>query len=299
MSSPAARTVTIVYAEEIDCADPPTFEVAQTHDDSCVAVAGDGTVSAAIIRESYEQTCLNTGVQGKWMMQYPNNEDAPNPGLYRVTVRGIRDKAGNPFVGDLTINYVVGDVVDDCDILKASKDDLTPPIGLGNFADVQGNTLWGAYSKNIDCRSQRVTITKSFDQSCRSTSTEIGTTNFTLACVNVGGTGQWIMKYPEDLESGVYTVRVQGVKDRSGHEASSFIRKFTTLHNSDGTFERMRRRVRLFCHRTWADASSTSRSERVRDKDVHKLDSVRSRHRRVRYLRARDDHQEKNRAARG
>lgn len=235
VSSPAARTVTIVYAEEIDCADPPTFEVAQTHDESCVAVAGDGTVSAAIIRESYEQTCLNTGVQGKWMMQYPNNEDAPNPGLYRVTVRDIRDKAGNPFVGDLTINYVVGDVVDDCDILKASKDDLTPLIGLGNFADVQGNTIWGVYSKNIDCRSQRVTITKSFDQSCRSTSTEIGTTNFTLACVNVGGTGQWIMKYPEDLESGVYTVRVQGVKDRTGHEASSFIRKFTTLHNSDGT----------------------------------------------------------------
>ena len=65
VSSPAARTVTIVYAEEIDCADPPTFEVAQTHDESCVAVAGDGTVSAAIIRESYEQTCLNTGVQGK------------------------------------------------------------------------------------------------------------------------------------------------------------------------------------------------------------------------------------------
>jgi hypothetical protein len=25
------------------------------------------------------------------------------------------------------------------------------------------------------------------------------------------------------------------VKDRTGHEASSFIRKFTTLHNSDGT----------------------------------------------------------------
>lgn len=59
-----------------------------------------------------------------------------NFGLYRVIVRDICDKVGNFFVGDLMINYVVGDVVDDCDILKVFKDDFISFIGLGNFVDV-------------------------------------------------------------------------------------------------------------------------------------------------------------------
>ena len=83
----------VAFTEEIDCG-AQTLRVTKVNSmcDGAQATATNEPISAEKVQSSYSVTCVSNAGAGTWVIEFP--DDAA--GLYRVTVDGITDLAGNP-----------------------------------------------------------------------------------------------------------------------------------------------------------------------------------------------------------
>jgi hypothetical protein len=83
----------VAFTEEIDCG-AQTLSVTKVNSmcDGAQATATNDPVSAEQVQSSYSVTCVSNAGAGTWVVGFP--DDAT--GLYRITVDGITDLAGNP-----------------------------------------------------------------------------------------------------------------------------------------------------------------------------------------------------------
>lgn len=187
--------------------------------------------------------CPHSRTQGcifKWNVddQYEKLLSGFKDGLYEIRAKSLC--TGGSSLADASVHAYVSQQ------LLTLNVDTEKPVVVRKDEDFSDRSVTIAYNEQLDCSQHKVSVTQVYNSACASSSSKISEADlmgeYVIQCASIGGSGVWMMQYPDDSDrfKGIFEVVVSNVKDSAGNTAMRDYKfRYTTLRGADGLTPKM------------------------------------------------------------